>query len=90
MLTEKEKRIKREKCPHISEIKFTASKKKKCEACGEKEHLRVCTSCGKVFCCESLNAHNTKHFKKTGHPIIKTVHTDYDFLWCYKCKAYLE
>ena len=84
------KKIKKEKCPHIKNIKITKSSKKECEVCKEKQHLRVCTSCGHVFCCESYNAHDTEHFRKTGHPIIKAIHTNYDFIWCYKCNAYLE
>ena len=84
------KRIKKEKCPHTKEIKVTKSNKTKCEVCSEKEHLRVCTSCGSVNCCESYNAHDTEHFRKTNHPIIKPVHANYDFTWCYKCMAYLE
>lgn len=90
MPEEKHKTIKKSKCPHLKELKICSSGKKKCEKCSEKQHLRLCTSCGKVFCCESMNAHDTEHFRKTGHPIIRPVHCDYDFLWCYGCKAYLE
>ena len=82
-------KIIKEKCPHIAEFKLTKSNKRKCELCDDKEHLRICTSCSFVGCCESSNAHDTEHFRKTGHPIIKTIHTDYDFILCYKCKAYL-
>lgn len=80
----------KEDCPHLSEIKFVDSDKNKCAACDEAEHLRVCTSCGEVNCCESSRGHDTEHFKKTGHPIIKPVHADYDFTWCYKCNAYVK
>lgn len=90
MPAESESTIKRKECPHAPEIKIRKSASRKCQDCDEKEHLRVCTSCGKVFCCESANAHDTKHFRKTGHPIITPVHCDYDFIWCYKCRAYLE
>jgi uncharacterized UBP type Zn finger protein len=84
------KKIKKEICPHYGSMKVTTSEQKSCEVCGEKNDLRLCTSCGRVFCCESHQAHNTAHFKETGHPIIKPIHTDYDFTWCYACKAYLE
>jgi uncharacterized UBP type Zn finger protein len=87
---EKEKTIPKGACPHSPSMKVTHSRKRTCEACSEKVHLRICTQCGKVHCCESFNAHDTAHFKKTGHPIIKPVHTDYDFTWCYICRAYLE
>src|SRR3712207_8269971 len=36
-------------------------------------HLRLCLSCGHVGCCDSSpNKHGSKHFKSTGHPIIKS------------------
>ncbi|HLD75778.1 MAG TPA: UBP-type zinc finger domain-containing protein [Candidatus Norongarragalinales archaeon] len=77
-------------CPHKNHIKKTDSKKKACEVCGEKNHLRLCTSCGGVFCCESHKAHNTEHYLKTGHPIIQAHHQTYRFTWCYPCNAYLK
>ena len=83
-------KIKKENCPHLGEMKILTSDAKKCEKCEETTNLRLCTSCGRVFCCESHNAHDTEHFRKTGHLIIKTIHCDYDFTWCYKCNAYLE
>lgn len=82
-------KMKKAECPHNKEIKIQTSNKKQCEVCKDKEHLRLCTSCGFVGCCESHSAHDTEHFKKTKHPIIKTIHTDYNFIWCYKCNAYL-
>lgn len=89
--------MKKQDCPHSSEIKITNSDKRGCEArlpdgqvCAKSEHPRLCTSCGSVFCCESENAHNKEHFQKTDHPIIKALHTTYDFTWCYKCNDYLE
>ena len=82
-------KMRKSECPHIKEMKVKTSKKKACEVCDDKEHLRLCTSCGFVGCCESHNAHDTDHSKKTKHPIIKTVHCNYDFTWCYKCNAYL-
>ena len=84
------KTMKKNECPHIREIKILKSSKAKCQKCNVTENLRICTSCGSVHCCESSNAHNTEHFKKTNHAIIKPIHCDYDFTWCYKCNAYLE
>lgn len=84
------KYISKSKCPHIAELKITHSDKKECVICREKEHLRLCTSCGAVHCCESHRGHNTEHYKKTGHPIIQAIHTPYNFTWCYVCEAYLE
>ena len=85
------KTISKDKCKHISQIKkMKEPGKKTCEACSEQKDLRICMTCGHVGCCESSNAHNTQHFKKTGHPLIKPYRCDYDWLWCYKCNAFLE
>ncbi len=84
------RRIPKEECPHSSEIKVMSSEATTCSQCDVVDHLRQCTSCGQVFCCESHNSHNTKHYQETGHPIIKSHNTPYDFYWCYECKAYLE
>lgn len=87
---EEHKRIRKEECPHSAEIRVSESDKTTCSVCEVTEHLRQCTACGEVFCCESHNAHNTEHYKATGHPIIKSHNTSYDFTWCYKCNAYIE
>lgn len=84
------KEINKEDCPHFEKsLKVVASDKSKCEACDIHEHLRLCTTCGSVNCCESGMGHNTEHFKHTGHAIIKSLDTGRDFTWCYKCNAYL-
>lgn len=65
------------------------SGKSACEACGEREDLRVCQNCGYVACCESHDAHDTAHFEATGHPFIRP-RVGRPWLWCYSCRAYLE
>lgn len=65
------------------------SPKAACEACGEREDLRVCQTCGYVACCESHDAHDTAHFEATGHAFIRP-RVGGDWLWCYLCRAYLE
>ncbi len=83
--------IKKAECPHVAELKEdTMSEKSACEVCREKEDLRLCLTCGFVACCESHQAHNTEHFKQTGHPFIRPHKMKYDWLWCYKCNAFLE
>jgi len=82
--------MKKQDCPHIGEMKITTAEKKGCEMCERSDHPRLCTSCGRVFCCESENAHDKTHFEETGHPIIKPNHATYDFIWCYACNDYLE
>lgn len=85
------KHIKKADCPHISELNGDiTSDKTICELCDFTEDLRICLTCGGVFCCESHSAHNTEHFQKTNHPLIKPHKCDYNWLWCYKCNGFLE
>jgi hypothetical protein len=40
--------------------------------------------CGHVGCCEqSKNKHATKHFHRSGHPIIRSLEPGEDWGWCY-------
>jgi uncharacterized UBP type Zn finger protein len=53
--------------------------------------LRVCATCGYVGCCESQRAHDTEHWRRTGHPIIRSLPLGKRaFTWCYACNAYLD
>ena len=85
------KHIKKAECPDIAELneKITSAESS-CEVCQYDQDLRICLTCGKVFCCESHNAHNTEHFQKTKHPFVKPFRCDYNWLWCYKCNAFLD
>jgi uncharacterized UBP type Zn finger protein len=61
-----------------------------CEACGSNVNLRACTDCGHVGCCESQLGHNTAHYRKSGHPIIRSMPVGPgSFTWCYECGRYL-
>ena len=52
--------------------------------------LRMCLVCGHVGCCDSSSRrHATAHFKRTGHPVMKSVEPRQDRSWCYLDKAYL-
>ena len=85
------KHIQKNECPHLAMLGGKAtSSKTSCEACGHTEDLRLCLACGHVGCCESHSAHNTEHFRKTGHSLITPHRTSYDWLWCYECAAFLE
>jgi uncharacterized UBP type Zn finger protein len=47
-------------------------------------HLRMCTTCGKIGCCDSSpNKHATKHARGTGHPIVRSAEPGEDWFWCY-------
>ena len=59
-----------------------------CEDClasgGWWVHLRMCLTCGKVGCCDnSPNRHATKHFRESGHPVIRSAEAGEDWSWCY-------
>ena len=51
-------------------------------------HLRMCTSCGKIGCCDnSPNRHATAHFHESGHPLIRSAEPEEDWIWCYVDEA---
>ena len=75
-------------CSHISSIKFRNPKKRVCEDCvkigDEWVHLRMCTECGHIGCCDSSkNKHATKHYHATTHPIVRSAEPGEDWFWCY-------
>ena len=48
-------------------------------------HLRRCTSCGLVGCCDdSPNRHATGHFTETGHPVMRSIEPGEDWFWCFE------
>jgi len=48
-------------------------------------HLRLCTACGGVHCCDdSPNRHATAHHAATGHPVIRSAEPGEDWFWCYE------
>lgn len=59
-----------------------------CEDClrigGRWVHLRRCTACGHVGCCDSSpNRHATAHHHGSGHPLIQSYEPGEDWYWCY-------
>ena len=47
-------------------------------------HLRRCTTCGHVGCCDtSPEQHATAHFRETGHPIVASFEPGEAWLWNY-------
>ena len=48
-------------------------------------HLRRCTQCGHIGCCDnSPNQHATKHNASTGHPIITSFEYGEDWFYDYR------
>jgi CPA2 family monovalent cation:H+ antiporter-2 len=59
-----------------------------CEEClaegGTWVHLRLCTTCGHVGCCDdSEGRHATAHFRRTGHPVIESFEPSERWRWCF-------
>ncbi len=76
-------------CPHLT-VEKAAPRSDTCEECDSDVNLRVCTTCGHVGCCESQQAHNTKHARSAGHPVIRSMPvTERSFTWCYECDRYV-
>jgi hypothetical protein len=66
----------------------TEAKTKGCEECekiGDNwVQLRLCLSREHVGCCDSSkNNLGTKHFKASGHPVIKSFEPAENWKWCY-------
>ena len=75
-------------CTHLDEILPVAPSGPGCVECmatgGRWVHLRRCTECGHVGCCDqSPGKHATAHFGSTEHPIIQSYEPREDWYWCY-------
>ena len=75
-------------CTHLELIRNPQPNTKGCEECLKMGdtwvHLRLCEVCGHVGCCDSSkNKHATKHFRTTGHPIVKSLEPGENWMYCY-------
>lgn len=82
-----------EECTHLGQVREVTPGADGCEDClaiGDTwVHLRMCLICGHVGCCDSSkNRHATKHFRDTGHPVMKSVEPGDDWAFCYIDKVY--
>src|SRR5215510_6179702 len=83
-------------CPHLAKIhRDVHPRAKGCEEClklgDEWVHLRLCMECGHVGCCDdSKNKHATKHYRRTHHPIIRSLEPGEDWGWCYEDELMLD
>jgi uncharacterized UBP type Zn finger protein len=83
-------------CTHVDqEKKDVKPRTKGCEECekigSQWVHLRLCLVCGHVGCCDSsFHKHGTKHFKTTGHPIMRSFEPGESWKWCYVDETYLD
>ncbi len=82
-------------CTHLNQVGEVTPSADGCEDClrigGKWMHLRLCVVCGHVGCCDtSPNKHATKHFRQTGHPLIKSFERGEDWGWCYVDEVFFE
>jgi len=75
-------------CPHVEQVRDVGPNREGCEECLELGdtwvHLRMCLTCGHVGCCDSSrNRHATKHYRATGHPIVRSLEPGEEWAWCY-------
>jgi uncharacterized UBP type Zn finger protein len=82
-------------CGHFSHVHTVQTKTHGCEECLKMGdtwvHLRLCTECGNVGCCDdSKNTHATKHFHKTKHPITRSIEPGEEWGWCYADELFLD
>ncbi len=82
-------------CSHLTQIRDVSPNTAGCEEClkmGDSwVQLRLCKTCGHVGCCDSSkNKHATKHFRKTKHPIIRSLEPGEDWGWCYVDEVMIE
>jgi Zn-finger in ubiquitin-hydrolases and other protein len=82
-------------CTHLDTIEDVTPHANGCEDClktGDSwVHLRLCTTCGHVGCCDnSKNKHATAHFNASHHPIIESFEPGEDWGWCYIDQAWID
>ena len=48
-------------------------------------HLRLCMACGQVGCCDSSpERHADRHWRETGHPVMRSFETGEAWRWCFE------
>jgi uncharacterized UBP type Zn finger protein len=82
-------------CTHTDQINVLKPRTHKCAECVKMgdtwAHLRLCTTCGHVGCCDSSkNKHATKHFHSSKHPIVKSIEPGENWGWCYVDEVELD
>lgn len=54
-------------------------------------HLRRCTQCGHIGCCDTSPAqHATAHERATGHPIIRSFEPGESWFWSYPAQEFYD
>jgi hypothetical protein len=82
-------------CEHLGTIENTPKPPGGCEDCLELGdtwvHLRFCTQCGKIGCCnDSKNKHAARHAAASGHPVMRSKEPDENWAWCFADEVGIE
>ena len=83
------------RCAHRDQERDVAPADDGCTECRKAgdtwTHLRMCQTCGNVGCCDSSkNRHASRHFRETGHPIMRSLAPGERWKWCYVDNAVIE
>ena len=75
-------------CAHTGTIQAVEPSGPGCQEClveGTRwVHLRMCTSCGHVACCDSSpQKHASAHHQQSDHPVVRSAEAGEDWRWCY-------
>jgi len=75
-------------CEHLQSEENAPARTQGCEECLQSGdtwvHLRRCTHCGHVGCCDSSkNRHATKHYRATTHPVVQSFQPGEGWRWCF-------
>ena len=83
-------------CEHIDAIsELKTAKELVCEECiksgNDWVHLRTCQTCGATLCCDSSpQKHATKHFHRSGHPVVISSEPGERWIWCYADEVFVD
>ena len=54
-------------------------------------HLRRCAACGHVGCCDTSPAqHATRHFRTTGHPVVRSFEPGEAWFYDYRTQDFVD
>ena len=82
-------------CKHLDQIRDVKPSGDGCVEClatgGSWVHLRMCSTCGHIGCCDnSPSRHATKHNRTTHHPLIRSFEPEEDWYWCYPEQLFFD
>ena len=82
-------------CGHMLEAGDPIPSGEVCQSCVDAGliwvHLRLCTSCGTVACCDdSPGRHARAHARATQHPVIRSFEPGETWWWCFPDERFVE